>query len=353
MPVRLLVAMLLAGGLVSGQSTSGPEPETDASIGIEEETGLIITTETNLVVVPLHVYRKKKSIDGLGAEAFELLENGTAQKIAFVEGPGMDPESSRQVPIELVFLIDVSHSVMRRKLLDISTIRNGILKEVRDNVKVSIYGFAGTLKRFTSPTNNPEKLEYALEKLYASEAGQSKVFEAIAGTARAVSLREGSASRMMIVFSDGLSTTGFDPNLAARVANHYGIPLYPVVLGHQQTVRRNSRNIPGGGSLSRRRPIHRPPRQQRTARTSERERKQELFADLGAKTGGQSFDLKMPSSAAIGSILKALAQLANTEYIVGYYPQSMGEEPTPRQVEVRLRDKKIGKLYGGKRVIVH
>ena len=53
----------------------------------EDDPGLIITTETNLVVVPLHVYQKKSSVNGLGREAFELYEDGAPQNIAFVEGP--------------------------------------------------------------------------------------------------------------------------------------------------------------------------------------------------------------------------------------------------------------------------
>ena len=52
-------------------------------------------------------------------------------------------------------------------------------------------------------------------------------------------------------------------------------------------------------------------------------------------------------------ILGSLATLAETEYVVGYYPSSVDEELTGHSVEVRLADKKIGTLYGGRRVVVH
>ena len=55
-----------------------------------EESDFVITTESNLVVVPLHVYDRKKSVNGLGKEAFELREDCVLQEIAFVEGPAAE-----------------------------------------------------------------------------------------------------------------------------------------------------------------------------------------------------------------------------------------------------------------------
>ncbi len=74
----LLVGLLLAAIPIAGQT----------SAEVVEDPGLIITSESSLVIVPLHVYKGKKSVGGLGKEAFELLENGVAKDIAFVEGPG-------------------------------------------------------------------------------------------------------------------------------------------------------------------------------------------------------------------------------------------------------------------------
>ena len=251
---RLLAGLLLVATTVSAQS----------SVPLDEDPGLIITTESSLVVVPLHVYKKKTSIGGLGDQAFELLEDGKIQEIAFVEGPsgpGEDSASSRSVPVEIIFLIDISHSVMRRGLLDIRTIREGILKEVNEHVSISIYGFARKLTRFTGPTNNVDKLERALDLAYAAEDSHTRIYESILETARDVSKRGGSATRMMVVFSDGFSTSGFESEWALRAANHFGIPIYPVVLGHQQIVERTRSGtqappgaLRGGGPRSARLP---------------------------------------------------------------------------------------------------
>lgn len=368
MSVLLLVGLLLTAIPVAGQTSEV----------VEEDPGLIITTESSLVIVPLHVYRGKKSVNGLGTEAFELLENGVAQDIAFVEGPG----SGRTVPVEIILLMDVSHSVMRPGLLTMQSVRNTFLKGgLRDDVSISVYGFARTLRRFTEPTRNTARIENAFKLAYGSEDGGTRVFEAMMETLRNATRRGGNASRMLVVFSDGLSTTKLDPVWVARTANLLGVPIYPVVLGHRTAGNgKGGRNANASSQLSASRggqirpktqdDFINPRRQggtasgrattagrnagnQGSARAKDREMRQLKFAELGPQTGGRSYDLKIPSGMAIRSILTSISTLAQSEYIVGYYPSSLGEEPTERKIEVRLNANVAGKLYGGKRSIVH
>lgn len=331
-----------------------------------ESGDFIITAESNLVIVPLHVYKKKRSVNGLGPEAFELLEDGVAQDIAFVEGPHDDPERGRTVPTEIIFLIDFSYSVMQPGLLDFVTIRSALLDQLRDDVFISVYGFAGTLKRFTGPTRDLAKLQRAVDNVYAAEAGGSKVYEAIIQTARDVTSRGGNMSRMMIVFSDGMSTTKLDPNIAVQAANVMGIPIYPVILGHDRLVKRaqGAREFrgqrhpnprPGNNRNNNIGPL--PPQRRNPNRAGSNLRAQEnrmrVFADLGYQTGGRSFDPMVINNQVIRQILGSLSKLAQTEYVVGYYPRSTDEERTGHQVEVRLTDSQIGTLYGGRRLIIH
>ena len=370
MLVSLLVGLLLTAVPISGQTSDG----------VEEDPGLIITTESSLVIVPLHVYKGKKSVNGLGEEAFELLENGAVQNIAFAEGPG----SGRTVPVEIILLMDISHSVMRPGLLTIQAIRNTFLKGgLRDDVNISVYGFAKKLTRFTEPTRNTARIENAFKMAYDAEDGQTRVFEAMIQTMRDATTKGGNASRMLVVFSDGMSTTQLEPVWVARAANLLGVPIYPVVLGHKtsrnQQRKANLNNIgrlrttDSGNVRKRDQMVNFDPRNnrgtaprapggnnqgqaantQRAAKARSRESRQLQFAELGPQTGGRSFDLKTPSGTAIRSILSYVSTLAQTEYIVGYYPSSLGEEPSERNIEVRLKTNDVGKLYGGRRTIVH
>lgn len=346
-------ALVVAGLLLAALPAVGQSPE-----GTVEDTGFIITTESNLVIVPLHVYKNRKSVDGLGEESFELLENGVVQNIAFVDGPSADPSDARAVPTEIILLLDVSHSVMKPGLLDIRAVRDSFIEGMRENVSISVYGFAHKLMRFTGPTRDVAKLQRALEMAFDSADGHTRVFEAIMQTLRDAANRGTNATRMLVVFSDGLSTTNLGTDLPARSSLAFGIPIYPVVLGHKELTQIGS----GHQALDAfyRRQNNREAWDQTDTRVQspetrlrDRELNQKAFADLGVQTGGQSFDFKNPNSKATRALLQSLAKVAQTEYVVGYYPRQAGEEPTARQIEVRLKSNGVGKLYGGRRVVVH
>ena len=337
--VLLLAGLVLAAPPAFGQQAD-PAPE---------DAGFVIRTESNLVVIPLHVYSKGSSVNGLTKDAFEIYEDSVRQSIAFVEGPadaGAPPGTARTVPTEIIFLIDFSHSVMMQNLLDFTTIRETLLEGLRRDVLISVYGFAGSLKRFTGPTRNFARLQRAIELTYESQAGGSRTYEAIMQTARDASQRGGSVSRMMIVFSDGFSTTKMDTDMVVSVANGYQIPIYPVILGREKLRARRQQRLNANrsaGNGNRRGP----------SAGRDKDSQQAIFADIGRRTGGQSFDPIVLNNAVVRKILHSLADLAAAEYIVGYYPTAVDEVPTQHQVEVLLADKKIGKLYGGQRVITH
>ncbi len=70
------------------------------------------------------------AVERLGIDNFQVLEDGVLQDIAFIEGPAelASGESRRRdIPKEVLFLIDVSVSVSKWRLLDDTTTRNGIL----------------------------------------------------------------------------------------------------------------------------------------------------------------------------------------------------------------------------------
>ncbi len=359
----IAAGLLLAAATVTGQTPDGGQAPGPA----DKDPGLIISVESNLVVVPLHVYRKNNSVGGLGADAFELREDGVIQNIAFVEGPagpGEDPDKGRTVSTEIILLVDVSHSVMKPGLLDIRTIRSAMLDGLREDVSISLYGFACTLKRFSGPTRDPVKLQAALEAAYAAEAGCSRVYEAIMQTVRDAANRGGNVSRMMVVFSDGFSTTNLSTDLVIQSANAFGIPIYPVILGHGQIVERAFRggsahraqgNRNAGAQWQLREPSRNNPNvgNQRQSQARAQESIQREFADIGLQTGGRSYDLSVINNMVIRKILTSLATLAQTEYVVGYYPSITDEPLTSHTVEVRLKNHKAGKLYGGRRLIVH
>lgn len=288
---------------------------------------------------------------GLGPDAFEVFEDGMRQEIAFVEGPDAQDERAenrRSVPKEIIFLIDVSLSVSRWRLLDDETIREGILDALTEDFRVSIYGFGSTIKQYVGPTRDPAVLARALRQLSMSRQGRSRVYESVLHTILHAVERGGNARRRLLVFSDGLDTTSFSPDRAVQAALSSATSISPVVVTSPEQISsttlgpRASRT--GSSGLSQRKAA---------LRATEYRAHTGYFQDLGRRTGGRKHHIELMDRASLLRITKSLSESARTEYLVGYYPRSVDEEITKHEVRVRLTDKKTGKLRGGGRLVTH
>lgn len=304
-----------------------------------EDPGFVIRTETNLAMVRFHVVRKNKYVEQLRPEDIELREDGQPQKVALFEGPS----TGRTVPLEVILLFDVSLSISQVDLL--AGVQDTILKGIGEHVTVSVYAFANRLRRFTPPTRDIAKIKAALDGAMDYAHGGTRLYEAIMATAADAS-RAGSrpATRLMIVFSDGLATSKTKSEDAVKIARAHGIPLYPVVLGHLRVIQQ--------GQVSGRPGFENPRALERQARAMDKEWQMREFADTAAPTGGRSFDPPLLNEMVVREILKSVVRDVQTEYIAGYYPAS-GETRRTHKVEVVLRDKNAGKIYGGVRTVVH
>ena len=346
------------------------------SDGALENWGSVLTTEAVLVVGPLHVHKYRKSEGGLDEPAFELVEDGVVQDIAFVDGPGRreDPANERVVPIEIIVLLDVERTV-RVDLLDTRKIRDRFFEGISDNVTISVYGFADKLHRSIGPTRDIAKVQLAIEMLYFSGDGRIPVVNAIVSVARDAAHRTRNASRQLVVFSDDINFWTLGE--AVHSALDFEIPVYaidlglqlpapmpgqtrtstiqflgtPVLLGrprlaskgaqHEQLDNRNQKQ----GSV----PLHKC-----CPLGMEMSREEKLIGiDALKQASSHRSDWNHRQSMMARAYLESVAKVAQNEYFVGYYPSREGDEPVARQVEVRLKSKRIGQLFGGRRIIVY
>lgn len=339
-----------------------------------EDGGPVLAAESGLVVVPLHVYKNRRSVTGLGIQAFELVEDGMVQDIAIVEGPAEldDPATTQALPIEIILLVGAKDT-MRIDLLGTRRIRHRFFEGVRDNVAISVYGFAGRLGRLAGPTRDIAKIQTGIEAAYSVGASHIPILDAIVATARDASSRTRNAARKLVVFSSGLNRRIL--GTATHSALDFEIPVYDVVVSRYEP-------ISGRGPFSvfsawatpflLGRPESRAQAAPRERSDSWKQKTRSVPADqccpLGMETSrlhqqmgidgwdrmnGRRADWKHRKSMLVRAHLESLARLAQNEYFVSYYPSRKGNEPIARQVEVRLKNKRIGQLYGGRRVIVY
>ncbi len=61
----------------------------------------------------------------------------------------------------------------------------------------------------------------------------------------------------------------------------------------------------------------------------------------------------LESNMIVREILRSIVRQIKSEYVAGYFPSDRGAERMVRQVEVKPRSKKKGKLYRGQRLVAY
>ena len=321
------------------------------SLAQETDDIPLFKADSKLVPVHFHVVRDKRYAESLRPEEIVLLEDGKPQPVTLFEG-GL---AKRTTPIEIMLLFDVSGSVQNRALLEPLSYEKALL-HTSLNVKVSVYGFAAKLFRFSGPTRNPAELGAAFRAVAEfgpghrpralplvlppgrkDAQGGSWIYEAVIAVAKEGARARDGASRMILVFSDGQQTTDARVEDAAGLATELGIGVYPVAVGHRERLER-LRGAKG---------------QMQRARLESLEHDLQEFAQLGELTGGRSFDPFQIDTRTVDQILRFMAAQVMFEYVAGFAPEASAGGAKKHKVQVKLAVPKSGKVLGGTRTVVH
>lgn len=285
------------------------------------EPGATFRSETSLAVVRFQVRPNKGDpVRNLAPADIEIREDGVAQKIAVFEGGSVNPHT---VPVEISLLFDHSGSVERIAALTPRVFRDNFLDEF-PNASIAIYGFSDNLVRLSRPTRDAAALKKALDAVASIPQRATPLFGSIADTVRDASTTGANVVRMLIIFSDGESEWPGDESRAeeaSRVAEASGTTLFPVMLDKS-----------GASAMGAAGSIH-------------------DFLSLASATGGRTFQGFMGTDV-LPNILKSLAREIRSDYIAGFYVPSSGDQKR-HHIEVVLRSKDRGRLYGGSRTLVH
>jgi VWFA-related protein len=361
------VFLLIVLGL-SVVSSGQQNPSTQGS----QEPAPIFRLQTNLILTRFHVVKDNFYVDTIQQEDVRVLQDKRLQDLAVFEGPHTRDHT---IPVEIVFVFDVSFSVIKPGLLNGRLLKEKVIDRLGNHVSISVYGFANRVKRFCEPTRDFKVLDQAINETLAFAGGGTRLYKSIEEVCRRVSDLTPTSLPVMVVLSDGLDTTKTKAKEALAVALETDMKLYPVVLGHLRSVQRaqasNSRarqnpdgswNTGKGGAMATNPGGSRPefrdsgvrvgsPSPARS-RNMERELRMEEFANLGKKTGGRSFDPREMNVTTLDTILQIVVDNVRSEYVAGYYA-SPRLKKGKHKVKVELREKKLGKVDGGEKEFVH
>ena len=329
-----------------------------ASFALRAQDLPVFRAESSLVQVRFHVTLKDRYVTDLKAADVILLEDGMPRPFSIFQNA---ITGISRTPVEIILLFDTSGSVMEEGLLNPLAFKESLL-DTLGNARIAVYGFDTRVRRYTAPTRDYARLSAAFaglhnpkgeatyidlqlpEKMRANLRGGTWLYESIGAVARDAAANPADVTRFILVFSDGFPSTRTRPEFAAGIATELGMPVYPVILGHHRLIEQFN------ALLATQRPNQPAPSGIMTLQAKEREI--EDFASLAELTGGRSFDPLMISLNMMRQVLGNIEAQVRTEYTVGFSPDT-GTPPHKHRLEVRLREKDLGKVRGGTRTVVH
>jgi VWFA-related protein len=293
----------------------------------------VFRSDTSLVLIHFHVLHKGRYATNIKPDDLVLLEDGAPRKFTVFENAAYQ----RTLPAEVTLLFDFSGSVMNHNLYDPLAFKEGLLDHL-ENVRIGVYGFDNKLYRYCAPTSDiatlskaftaldkvvgpREEIPYRLPNSRKLAPGGTWIYASVLEASREAALTPGHATRLMLVYSDGLDTTSLRADQIAELLRERDIAIYPVALGHRQLPEREELRVL-------------------------------QFASLGELTGGRSYDPDVVNNLVMRQILEGLVGSLRTEYVIGFAPD-VAPVPAKHKLEVRLRDKQLGQIVGGTRTTTH
>lgn len=167
------------------------------------------------------------------------------------------PEVSRDEPREratIMLAIDVSGSMAAADVTPfrLRAAQDAALtfaEEVPRQYQVGLVSFSGQANLLVAPTTDRTALARAIESLVPD--GATAVGEAVVTSLDAIRASQGLAEEggrleaaRIVVLSDGATTVGLPPPLAAEDASRAGVPVYTVALGTADGVLPNGQRVP-------------------------------------------------------------------------------------------------------------
>lgn len=234
------------------------------------------------------------------------------------------PQRTVAVPVErasIMLATDVSGSmtasdVQPSRLVAAKRAARRFLDAVPARVNVGLLEFNGQTRVRQTPTTERDGVRAAIDAMAPS--GGTATGDAIAAATQVLSRRSGPGRRppaAVVLLSDGASTSGRDPDAAAREARRLRIPIYTVTLGTES----GTITVPRRGGGTETRPV--PPDRDSLARIARgsggeafdadsADRLKQVYEQLGSRLGHRDEQRQLTSAFAGGGLLLLLGGAA-------------------------------------------
>jgi VWFA-related protein len=159
----------------------------------------VISVKSEEVRIDMLVTENGKPISNLKASDFEVRDNGTLQKVAFV--------SFEQLPINAILVLDMSSSVTGEKLKNLKIAGNGLLDGLKSQDRAALLTFSHHVRLGSPLTDDINSIKKILSDAKSDIFGESSLIDACYAC---LTLADSKNDRpLAIVFTDGLDTSSW------------------------------------------------------------------------------------------------------------------------------------------------
>jgi Ca-activated chloride channel homolog len=279
----------------------GPVPAPDTQKDKTQESPSprnTVKVNVNLVNVLVSVLDEhNRPAPNLPVEAFQILEEGTAQKIDVFE-----PET--QQPLDIALMVDASLSAHIEKITEQDAAAHFIQQILRPEDRLSVFSFDEQVRQM--PPYFSDKVAALQDAVHKIQDGAgTSLYDAVLLGSEALQKRRGERRRVIILLTDaGETTSRTDFDSARKAALRAGVLIYTIVI--RPVKNENGRNTAGEHALQ----------------------------TITETTGGAMF---FPDSTQeLPIIFDRINSELRTQYRLAYYPNPRGPANTYRTIEVKV-----------------
>jgi Ca-activated chloride channel homolog len=234
----------------------------------------------------------------LPIQAFQLFEEGVAQKIEIFE-------SETTQPLDIVLMVDASLSAHKEISFEEQAASHFISQILRPGDRLAIFAFDESVTQIAGFSDNVGSLQAAIHRIPAGSG--TSIYDALLLGARSLERRGEDRRRVIILVTDGGETTSrADFETARKGAVRANTLLYSIIV--RPVKNESGRNTAGEHAI-------------------------ETITDA---TGGAVFFPDSPQDLDI--IFDRIDRELRTQYRLGYYPNPRGPANTYRSIEVKVLD---------------
>jgi Ca-activated chloride channel homolog len=301
-PMRILSAiLLLAVAVCHAQSSnsvpkppwvSGSKPSTTKPADSSDDTFKVDVKLVNVFVTVTD--ERGAPVGGLSKDNFQVLEDGTLQKLSV-----FDKES--ELPLSIVLDIDTSLSTRRVLPLELNSARRFAQAILRPVDGLAVYGFNEVVDEVVPFTSDLKTIDRGIDHLRLGAA--TALYDAIYVGAEALEARQG--RKVMVVITDGGDTVSkMDYQEAVRAAQISEAIVYSIII---VPIEASAGRDTGG---------------------------EHALIQLSEDTGGKYFyATTLPE---LDQAFRTISDELRTQYLLAYYPARRLADSDFRRIDVKL-----------------